>query len=314
MCNLRCSPLGLSLSASSLRLGFYLPWRCWLAEQSREDVEGTLFVVRRTDFPKFRVVVLNRVGLDNHMLDINPGFTFELSPPYLMYQEEGEGGGVKGVWFYDEQEANAIAGLLTKIADTLNAAAARRSEQREARKKAAAHVRAQKQTGTAAQAQAAAQAAQAGQPQAETQREQQEAEAPVAAAGEAQDITLLLQKMAAGSGRQEKPEQAAPAPQTEELDAAAEADDGGDNTFMALLQKAGPAPPAAAPVQKPATSAKVATAAASAKAATSPARAPAAAPEAAPAVTPAVISKALHELAEDGAFVARIAAAINRHT
>ena len=121
-------------------------------------MEGTLFVVKRSAFPKFRVMVLNRVGLDNMELDINPGFTFELSLPYIMYKEGDDG--VKGLWFYDQEEAALVAALLRKIADTLDAAAAKQQAAR-ASKQAARRAQAQAQGASAARAaQAVASAAQ----------------------------------------------------------------------------------------------------------------------------------------------------------
>ena len=116
------------------------------------------------------------------------------------------------------------------------------------------------------------------------------------------DITLLLQKMAAGASQggagAPRPPAASPPPPEE---GGASADDG-DHSFMALLQRAGmaagDAPAPASPPRPPKSQA--APAAKKAKAA-------------AAAVTPAAIAMALRELAEDGAFTARVAAAINRH-
>ena len=261
-------------------------------------MEGTLFVVKRSAFPKFRVMVLNRVGLDNMELDINPGFTFELSVPYIMYKEGDDG--VKGLWFYDQEEAALVAALLRKIADTLDAAAAKQQAAR-ASKQAARRAQAQAQGASAARAaQAVASAAQGRRTAAESASGR-----PAPSGGDvdaAGDITLLLQKMAAGASQggagAPRPPAASPPPPEE---GGASADDG-DHSFMALLQRAGmaagDAPAPASPPRPPKSQA--APAAKKAKAA-------------AAAVTPAAIAMALRELAEDGAFTARVAAAINRH-
>ena len=60
--------------------------------QSRKNVEGSLFVVKRRTVPRFEFVVLNRLSVENCREDLLGEFEFELSPPYLLYRSKTEVG------------------------------------------------------------------------------------------------------------------------------------------------------------------------------------------------------------------------------
>ena len=83
--------------------------------QSRKDVEGGLFVVKRNAQPRFQFIVLNRQSPNNLTEDLLGGFEFELSDPYLLYRNKHE---VNGIWFYQREECEAIAALLARIVAT----------------------------------------------------------------------------------------------------------------------------------------------------------------------------------------------------
>ena len=80
--------------------------------QSRKNVEGTLFVVRRRAVPSFQFVVLNRLSTENCRENLLGEFEFELSPPYLLYRSESE---VNGIWFYRQEECDAMSALFDQI-------------------------------------------------------------------------------------------------------------------------------------------------------------------------------------------------------
>jgi mRNA-decapping enzyme 1B len=75
-------------------------------------VEGTLFVVRRRAVPSFQFVVLNRLSTENCRENLLGEFEFELSPPYLLYRSESE---VNGIWFYRQEECDAMSALFDQI-------------------------------------------------------------------------------------------------------------------------------------------------------------------------------------------------------
>jgi len=92
--------------------------RCW----ARENVEGALFVVRRTREPRYGFVVLNRCGSENFAQAIGmDGFEVERSTPYLMYKIKED---VHGIWFHDENECESMC----KVFEELNAASGRAEE------------------------------------------------------------------------------------------------------------------------------------------------------------------------------------------
>ncbi|EEH54345.1 uncharacterized protein MICPUCDRAFT_35318 [Micromonas pusilla CCMP1545] len=96
-------------SASHVTLyGFDLDAKAW----SRKNVEGTLFVVRRRAVPSFQFVVLNRLSTENCRENLLGEFEFELSPPYLLYRSESE---VNGIWFYRQEECDAMSALFDQI-------------------------------------------------------------------------------------------------------------------------------------------------------------------------------------------------------
>ncbi|RYR19705.1 hypothetical protein Ahy_B03g064573 [Arachis hypogaea] len=84
---------------------------------SRKDVEGSLFVVKRSSMntasssfhmlqfmnvqPQFQFIVMNRQNTDNlveNLLD----FEYELKKPYLLYRNAAQE--VNDIWFYNEDE------------------------------------------------------------------------------------------------------------------------------------------------------------------------------------------------------------------
>jgi len=88
--------------------GFDIDISAW----SRKNVEGSLFVVRRSVEPIFQFVVLNRLSAENTVENLLGDFEFERSPPYLLYKNETE---VNGIWFYKQEECDAMSELFNKI-------------------------------------------------------------------------------------------------------------------------------------------------------------------------------------------------------
>lgn len=86
--------------------------------QSRKNVEGTLFVVKRRVEPRFQFVVLNRLSTENCREDLLGAFEFELSPPYLLYRNSEE---VNGIWFYKQEECDEMSALFDKITGAFGA-------------------------------------------------------------------------------------------------------------------------------------------------------------------------------------------------
>lgn len=83
------------------------------------NVEGSLFVVRRSREPQHQYIVMNRRSTDNYVEDITPKFAIQDAEPYLMYRNHADQ--IVGIWFYDAAERVAVAQLLRDITDKLKA-------------------------------------------------------------------------------------------------------------------------------------------------------------------------------------------------
>lgn len=80
------------------------------------NVEGSLFVVRRTRDPQHQYIVMNRRSTENYVEDISsPKFAIQDADPYLMYRNATDQ--IIGIWFYDANERVAVAKLLRDITD-----------------------------------------------------------------------------------------------------------------------------------------------------------------------------------------------------
>ncbi|XP_010943791.1 mRNA-decapping enzyme-like protein isoform X2 [Elaeis guineensis] len=81
--------------------------------QSRKDVEGSLFVVKRNTQPRFQFIVMNRRNTDNLVEDLLGDFEYEVQVPYLLYRNAAQE--VNGIWFYNSHDCEAIANLFSRI-------------------------------------------------------------------------------------------------------------------------------------------------------------------------------------------------------
>lgn len=89
--------------------GFNVEQNKW----SRRDVEGSLFVVKRSTQPRFQFIVMNRRNTENLVEDLLGGFEFEVQVPYLLYRKASQE--VNGVWFYNAHECGEVADLFSRI-------------------------------------------------------------------------------------------------------------------------------------------------------------------------------------------------------
>lgn len=84
-----------------------------LNQWSRKDVEGSLFVVKRTAQPRFQFIVMNRRNTENLVENLLGDFEYELQVPYLLYRNAAQE--VNGIWFYNSRECEDVANLFTRI-------------------------------------------------------------------------------------------------------------------------------------------------------------------------------------------------------
>ncbi|EOA38046.1 hypothetical protein CARUB_v10009516mg [Capsella rubella] len=84
-----------------------------LSQWSRKDVEGSLFVVKRSTQPRFQFIVMNRRNTDNLVENLLGDFEYEVQGPYLLYRNASQE--VNGIWFYNKRECEEVATLFTRI-------------------------------------------------------------------------------------------------------------------------------------------------------------------------------------------------------
>ena len=79
----------------------------------RRNVEGSLFVVSRSEEPKYQFVVLNRISSENLVESVSSDFQMELTDQFLLYRNAQQE--ISGIWFYSPSERASIAALLQSI-------------------------------------------------------------------------------------------------------------------------------------------------------------------------------------------------------
>ncbi|GKU93786.1 hypothetical protein SLEP1_g7354 [Rubroshorea leprosula] len=84
-----------------------------LSQWSRKDVEGSLFVVKRSTQPRFQFIVMNRRNTDNLVENLLEDFEYEVQGPYLLYRNAAQE--VNGIWFYNKRECDEVANLFNRI-------------------------------------------------------------------------------------------------------------------------------------------------------------------------------------------------------
>lgn len=78
-------------------------------EWNRVGVEGTLFLVQADKEPCTRLVVLNKLGMDNFSLDILQIRQAKLQPPYVMLRlNANKPYKILGLWFHEDSEQTAV--------------------------------------------------------------------------------------------------------------------------------------------------------------------------------------------------------------
>jgi len=77
-----------------------------------------MFIVHRSKSPMYRMVILNRVNLQNLIEDLTADFKLERNGPYLIYANSKDE--VNGFWFHDEAALEAMHTALNQCIDRLS--------------------------------------------------------------------------------------------------------------------------------------------------------------------------------------------------
>lgn len=89
-------------------------------EWEKSSIQGTLFVVslKTSHFglERFAVIILNRLGLKNFILELQPGADVDLEDEIVVVRGGVERDGmIRGFWIYEEGENTSTAGLRSEV-------------------------------------------------------------------------------------------------------------------------------------------------------------------------------------------------------
>ncbi|XP_072438389.1 mRNA-decapping enzyme 1A isoform X1 [Chiloscyllium punctatum] len=83
------------------------------SEWEKTDVEGTLFVYTRSASPYHGFTIMNRLNMKNLVEPINKDLEFQLQDPFLLYRNSNLS--IYSIWFYDKNDCQRIAQLMSKV-------------------------------------------------------------------------------------------------------------------------------------------------------------------------------------------------------
>mmetsp|Transcript_10106 Transcript_10106/g.14286 ORF Transcript_10106/g.14286 Transcript_10106/m.14286 type:complete len:264 (+) Transcript_10106:128-919(+) len=91
----------------------------------KRNVEGSLFIAKRSDLPRFKLIVVNRTSREDLKLTITSTFEMQIRKPYLIFRDESEDDDVsgtqkiRGIWFHNGSERQKVSKLLEKVISSL---------------------------------------------------------------------------------------------------------------------------------------------------------------------------------------------------
>ncbi|NWU64156.1 DCP1A enzyme, partial [Pterocles burchelli] len=84
-------------------------------EWEKTDIEGTLFVYKRSASPYHGFTIVNRLNMHNLVEPVNKDLEFQLHEPFLLYRNASLS--IYSIWFYDKNDCHRIAKLMTKVVE-----------------------------------------------------------------------------------------------------------------------------------------------------------------------------------------------------
>ncbi|XP_034293132.1 mRNA-decapping enzyme 1A [Pantherophis guttatus] len=82
-------------------------------EWEKTDIEGTLFVYKRSASPYHGFTIVNRLNMHNLVEPVNKDLEFQLHEPFLLYRNANLL--IYSIWFYDKNDCHRIAKLMSKV-------------------------------------------------------------------------------------------------------------------------------------------------------------------------------------------------------
>ncbi|KAF9356854.1 hypothetical protein BGX26_004626 [Mortierella sp. AD094] len=76
---------------------------------TKKNVEGTMFVFKRSTAPSYGFFIMNRLGLENLMADLTGDMALQLTSDYIIYRA---GEDIHGIWIFETTDRDRIAAKL----------------------------------------------------------------------------------------------------------------------------------------------------------------------------------------------------------
>ena len=72
-----------------------------------------MFIVRRSESPHHRFIVMNRRSPENFVEDVDGDLAVQNQDPYIMYKNQLDE--IIGMWFFDAKERKIVSELLQRF-------------------------------------------------------------------------------------------------------------------------------------------------------------------------------------------------------
>lgn len=109
---------------------FSLSKKTW----EKNNIEGSLFVVKRQDNPIFKLIVLNRSSNENLEVPITSTFQMQKADVYLIFRDGSNANeAVRGIWFHDGEERENFVRYVENVVKTIGKVEEMRAKEREAK-------------------------------------------------------------------------------------------------------------------------------------------------------------------------------------
>ncbi|XP_057273558.1 mRNA-decapping enzyme 1A isoform X1 [Pezoporus wallicus] len=82
-------------------------------EWEKTNIEGTLFVYKRSASPYHGFTIVNRLNMHNLVEPVNKDLEFQLHEPFLLYRNANLS--IYSIWFYNKNDCHRIAKLMAKV-------------------------------------------------------------------------------------------------------------------------------------------------------------------------------------------------------
>lgn len=82
-------------------------------------MEGSLFLCKCADMPRFQLVILNRNSNENFTIGIGADIQLQNADPYLIFRQQETTSKILGIWFHNGKERNDLASSIERAVQSL---------------------------------------------------------------------------------------------------------------------------------------------------------------------------------------------------